>query len=95
VDTRDLAALSLADFFSSDNPDPLRPSDEFTAWRKQVTWATSLYEQALVGGPVPRTSLLTEDGTRPILNFASQNYLLLARRRSFQTESAIRRRRRH
>jgi 8-amino-7-oxononanoate synthase len=79
VDAPDVSTFSLADFYFSDGPDPLVPPQDFTEWRSQVTWATSLYEQAMVGGPVPRTSLIVDGVKRPILNFASYNYLGLAK----------------
>jgi glycine C-acetyltransferase len=71
--------LSLADFYLSDSADPLLPSPDFTEWRKEVAWASSLYEQSMVGGPMPRTSLVIDGVARPILNFASYNYLGLSK----------------
>lgn len=78
MDSPDVSTYSLADFYWSDAPDPLIPPDDFTEWRQHVTWATSLYEQSLLGGPVPRTSLAIDGAPRPVLNFASYNYLGLS-----------------
>ncbi len=75
----DVADFSLADFHFPDGPDPLVPPADFTAWRRQAAWATSLYEQSLVGGPVPRTALVVNGVATHVLNFASYNYLGLSR----------------
>lgn len=77
--TGDFQTYSLADFFVPDTDDPIRPSPEFMAWRKQTAWATSLYEQSLLEGPVPRTALLVDGKRLPVINMASYNYLGLAR----------------
>src|SRR5215471_15981879 len=78
VNPADASSYSLADFFVPDGPDPLVPPDGFSAWRKEVTWAMSLYEQCMDGGLVPRTSLIVDGVPQPVLNFASYNYLGLA-----------------
>lgn len=78
VDSIEASTLSLADFHVPDGPNPLVPPADFTDWRSQISWATTLYEQAMVGGPVPRTSLVVDGAARPILNFASYNYLGLS-----------------
>jgi glycine C-acetyltransferase len=68
----------LADFYFSDSTNAIEPPEDYTQWREAVKWATSLYEPTLHGGPVPRTQLEYGGETRPMLNFASYNYLGLA-----------------
>src|SRR6185369_10659636 len=68
----------LADFFFSDSPNVIEPPEDYTHWREAVKWATSLYEPTMHGGPIPRTQLQYGEETRPMLNFASYNYLGLA-----------------
>jgi len=70
----DATRLSLGDFFLSDSEDPLRPSDDWTRWRTQTRWATSLYEQRLLDGPRPTTRLHTSED-QLVVNMASYNYL--------------------
>lgn len=68
----------LADFYFSDSTNAIEPPEDYAQWREAVKWATSLYEPTLHGGPVPRTQLEYGGETRPMLNFASYNYLGLA-----------------
>jgi len=75
----DLSTYSLADFYFLNSDDPLMPSGEFATWRKQVSWATSLYEQSLLDGPTSHTSLLVDGAPKSVINLASYNYLGLAR----------------
>jgi glycine C-acetyltransferase len=75
----DISSFSLADFYLTDGDDPLAPPAEFNAWRKEISWATSLYEQCLLDGPGTRASLLVGGTARPVLNFASYNYLGLSK----------------
>jgi glycine C-acetyltransferase len=70
--------FSLADFFFGESDDPLVPPQDFVQWRKETSWATSLYEPALAAGPVPRTLLEIEGSPRPVINLSSYNYLGLS-----------------
>jgi 8-amino-7-oxononanoate synthase len=79
MESRDMSAFSLADFYLPDSDDPLTPARDFSDWRREISWATTVYEQAMVGGPVPRTSLVVNGRPQPIINFASYNYLGLAK----------------
>src|SRR6185369_16210222 len=56
----------------------LDPPEDYTQWREAVKWATSLYEPTMHAGPIPRTQFEYGGETRPMLNFASYNYLGLA-----------------
>src|SRR5262245_49227802 len=67
--------FSLADFFFGESDDPLSPPEDFTRWRRETAWATSLYEPALSAAPAPRTLLETTEGARPVINLSSYNYL--------------------
>ena len=69
----------LADFYLMDGDDPLVPSEDFLRWRQRTSWATSLYEQCLLDGPIPRSALLVSGERRPVINLASYNYLGLAK----------------
>ncbi|MFZ1102352.1 MAG: aminotransferase class I/II-fold pyridoxal phosphate-dependent enzyme [Hyphomicrobiaceae bacterium] len=77
--THDLSAFSLADLYLQDSDDPLVPSPDFATWRRQVSWATSLYEQSLLDGPGARAVLSVDGRAHPVLNFASYNYLALSK----------------
>jgi glycine C-acetyltransferase len=79
LDQGQAAALSLADFYFPDSDDPLTPSQDFVDWRREVAWATELYEQCLTTGPVPRTQLIVGGAPVPVINLASYNYLGLAK----------------
>jgi 8-amino-7-oxononanoate synthase len=69
--------FSLADFHAGDidSTDPTVPPVDFTAWRRETTWASQLYEPALRKAPVPRTELQMRDGPRAEINLTSYNYL--------------------
>ncbi|MFO0555819.1 MAG: aminotransferase class I/II-fold pyridoxal phosphate-dependent enzyme [Polyangiaceae bacterium] len=71
--------LSLADFHAPETDDPLEPPPDYVAWRNATTWATGFYEKSLLGPPTPRTELDVGGAPRKILNFASYNYLGLAK----------------
>ncbi|MBK6514492.1 MAG: aminotransferase class I/II-fold pyridoxal phosphate-dependent enzyme [Polyangiaceae bacterium] len=71
--------LSLADFHGPETDDPLAPPPDYLEWRAATTWATGLYEKSLLGPPTPRTELDVGGQRRKILNFASYNYLGLAK----------------
>jgi glycine C-acetyltransferase len=75
----DADRFSLADFMLGDEHDPLDPGEDFSRWRAETRWASSLYERSLLGGAIPRTALEIDGERRPILNFSSYNYLGLAR----------------
>ncbi len=77
--TFDASQLSLADFYLSDSEDPLVPPDDFSRWRRETRWASSLYERSLLGGPVPRTEVEVDGARRAVINLSSYNYLGLAR----------------
>jgi glycine C-acetyltransferase len=78
MDAREAAGFSLADFYASDTDDPLVPPPDYIEWRRASVWATSLYERVLMGPAIPRTFMDVGGERRPILNFASYNYLGLA-----------------
>ncbi|NUQ72534.1 MAG: aminotransferase class I/II-fold pyridoxal phosphate-dependent enzyme [Polyangiaceae bacterium] len=78
MDATEASQYSLADFHTGDSDDPLRPPPEYQEWRSAVTWATSLYERSLLGPAVPRTAIDAQGSRKPVLNFASYNYLGLA-----------------
>jgi glycine C-acetyltransferase len=71
--------FSLADFFMGDTDDPLNPGEDFVSWREATSWATGLYEPKLHGAAIPRTRLESSGETRPVINFASYNYLGLSK----------------
>ncbi len=70
---------SLADFYLGDSDNPLIPPQDFTAWRKATTWATSLYEPKLHGPAMPRIEIDSDGEVRSVINFASYNYLGLSK----------------
>ncbi len=72
-------SLSLADFFIGETADPLTPPEGFSEWRRATTWATSIYEPALLGAPEPRCRLKVEGREHSVINLTSYNYLGLAR----------------
>jgi glycine C-acetyltransferase len=71
--------LSLADFYLADSPSPLTPPSGFSEWRRDASWAASLFERSLLGAPEPRTHVEVEGSPHPIINLSSYNYLGLAR----------------
>jgi 8-amino-7-oxononanoate synthase len=77
--TFDASHFSVADFLIGDEHDPLKPGEDFTRWRADTGWASSLYERSLLGGPVPRTHVDVNGKPQQVLNFTSYNYLGLAR----------------
>lgn len=79
MDVAQAATLSLADFQFPDSEDPLTPSEDFTEWRRSVSWALGHYEQSLTAGPVPRTQLRVGGVPVPVINLASYNYLGFAK----------------
>ncbi len=79
MNSSSVSAYSLADFFFPDSDDPLMPSQDFADWKRETSWATSLYEQSLVNGPVPRALLMVDKTPQPVINLASYNYLGLAK----------------
>lgn len=79
MDATEAARFSLADFHAGDSDDLLRPPSEYAEWRRASVWATSLYERSLLGAPIPRTEVDLGGARHPVLNFASYNYLGLAR----------------
>jgi 7-keto-8-aminopelargonate synthetase-like enzyme len=70
--------FSLADFYLGDSDDPVVPPADFTRWRHEASHAAALYEQSLLGAPLPRTTLQVRGQPRSILNLSSYNYLGLA-----------------
>lgn len=71
--------LSVADFFIGESSDPLTPPAGFSEWRKEVAWATELYEPALLAAPEVRTRIRVAGREHSVINLASYNYLGLAR----------------
>jgi len=71
--------FSLADFAVSDADRILDPPSDFMGWQEQGAWARQLYEPHFTGPATPRTALLEAGRAKPILNFASYNYLGLTR----------------
>lgn len=71
--------MSLADFHGPETDDPLAPPQDYLEWRAATSWATSFYEKSLLGPPIPRTQLDVGGQSQAILNFASYNYLGLAK----------------
>ncbi|HUS97368.1 MAG TPA: pyridoxal phosphate-dependent aminotransferase family protein [Hyphomicrobiaceae bacterium] len=69
------ASYSLADFYYSDDPDPLSPSAEFQEWCAEADWAMSLYEQSLAAGPKPKTEIASQGENQSVINLSSYNYL--------------------
>ena len=74
TNTIDGTAYSLADFYFLDTENPLETSRDWSAWRTETQWATSLYEQNLLDGAKPVTRLNTKLNGSAI-NMASYNYL--------------------
>src|SRR6266513_1659060 len=56
--------FSLADFYLGDSDDPVVPPADFTRWRHEASDAAALYEQSLLGAPLPRTTLLVRGQPR-------------------------------
>ncbi len=79
MDATEAARYSLADFHAGETDNPLTPPPDYAEWRKASVWATSLYERSLLGAPIPRTEVDLNGTRHPVLNFASYNYLGLAR----------------
>jgi Aminotransferase class I and II len=73
------AVCTLTHKWGTASEDPLAPPEDFTRWRKETAWATSLYEPALSAAPVARTALDTEGAPRPVINLSSYNYLGLVK----------------
>lgn len=71
--------FSLADFYYSDSDNPLTPSADYLAWRRDTAWATSLYEPVLCDAPGPINHLHTATGPRRVINMTSYGYLGLVR----------------
>ncbi len=67
--------FSLADFFLAETDDPLVPPPDYLKWRRDVAWATSLYEPSLGSAAEASCKL----GSRPVINMASYGYLALMR----------------
>ena len=75
---REATRFSLADFVMSFGDDPLVPDAEFTGWRAATAWATSCYQQRLLGSAGPRCVVEVSGVLRPMLNLTSYNYLGMA-----------------
>lgn len=71
--------FSLADFYFSDTDSPLTPPPDYLAWRRDTSWATSLYEPVLCDPPGPVNHLQTPEGPRRVINMTSYGYLGLVR----------------
>ena len=71
--------FSLADFYFSDSDDPLKPPDDYLAWRRDTSWATALYEPVMCEGAGPINHLQTADGPQRVINMTSYGYLGLVR----------------
>ena len=69
------ADYSLADFYFLDSDDPLAPSEEFTSWRKEASWAMDLYMPRLLGAPTPRVKMVRAGHTWSAINLTSYNYM--------------------
>lgn len=67
--------FSLADFYYSDSDNPLIPPDDYVAWRRDTSWATSLYEPVMCDGADAINHLQTESGTQRVINMTSYGYL--------------------
>jgi glycine C-acetyltransferase len=78
MELSEASRYSLADFHAADSDDPLVPPADYTAWRSATTWATALYERALLAAPGPRTEIEAQGERRKVINLASYNYLGLA-----------------
>jgi len=79
MDATEAARYSLADFHAGESDNLLVPPPDYAEWRRASVWATSLYERSLLGAPIPRTFVDLNGMRHPVLNFASYNYLGLAR----------------
>ncbi|PWU11190.1 MAG: 8-amino-7-oxononanoate synthase [Terriglobia bacterium] len=78
--TTNPSAYSLADFLIGESSNPLSPPDDYIRWKAAAEWATSVYEPRLHGPATPRALFAMAGGApAPCLNFASYNYLGLAR----------------
>lgn len=75
----DANQFSLADFYFSDTAGPLIPPPEYTAWRRDTAWATSLYEPVLCDPAAPVNHLQTAAGPQRVVNMTSYGYLGLVR----------------
>lgn len=73
------SAYSLADFYFSETDDPLTPPPDYLAWRRDVAWATSLYEPVLGGAAGPVGEIQTAGGPQRVINMTSYGYLGLVR----------------
>ena len=71
--------FSLADFYFTDTDNPMTPPPDYLAWRKDVAWATSLYEPVLDSAAEAVCILQTKDGPRRAINMTSYGYLALIR----------------
>lgn len=67
--------FSLADFYYSDSDNPLMPPADYVAWRRDTSWATSLYEPVMCDGAGPVNQLQTATGTQRVINMTSYGYL--------------------
>jgi 7-keto-8-aminopelargonate synthetase-like enzyme len=72
------SAYSLADFYIGESDNPLIPPEDFTAWRRAVNWAVSLYEPTMHGAATQRVQIDFDGEVRSVINFASYNYLGLS-----------------
>src|SRR5687767_9737939 len=70
---------SLADFYFTDTDNPLKVPPDYTAWRADTAWATSLYEPILGSAADPICILETSEGPRRVVNMTSYGYLGLVR----------------
>ena len=75
----DGSQFSLADFYFSETDDPLTPSADYLAWRRDTAWATSLFEPVLCDPAGPINQLKTPTGTQRVINMTSYGYLGLVR----------------
>ncbi len=71
--------FSLADFYYSDSSSPLTPPDDYLAWRRQTSWATTLYEPVLCEAAAAVNFVQTPDGPRRVINMTSYGYLGLVK----------------
>ena len=71
--------FSLADFYVSDSDNPLIPPADYGAWRRDTSWATSLYEPVLRDAAGPINHLQTPAGLQRVVNMTSYGYLGLVK----------------
>lgn len=71
----DASQFSLADFYFSDSDDPLIPPADYLAWRRETSWATSLYEPVMRDAAGAINQLQTGSGQRRVINMTSYGYL--------------------